>query len=193
MKSNVLYIVILLLFFTGCEKPKELVVIETEVGNIEIELFTEKAPITVQNFLKYVDGNFYKNSEFYRTVTMDNQPDNEIRIEVIQGGIFQDKEIFPSIKHETTNITGIKHLDGTISMARSNPGTATDDFFICIGDQPELDFNGKRNPDGQGFAAFGKVTKGMDVVKKIHMSYVEGQYLNPRITIRSILRIKNSE
>lgn len=192
MRLNVLYITLLLLFFTGCEKKvKDFVIIQTELGNIEIELFTEKAPVTSSNFLKYVDGNHYKNSYFYRAVTMDNQPDNEIKIEVVQGGIFEDKEIFPPITHETTEVTGIKHSNGVISMARAEPGTATDDYFICIGNQPELDFGGKRNPDRQGFAAFGKVVKGFEVLKKIHNSYVEGQHLNPRIKVSNITRKKS--
>lgn len=191
MKLNVIYFVLSLFIISGCtEKEKTFVQIDTELGKIEIELFSEKAPKTVKNFLQYVDGNHYENTSFYRSVTMDNQPDNEIKIEVIQGGIFEDKDIFPPVEHETTKITGIKHLDGVISMARNKPGSAADDFFICVGNQPELDFRGKRNPDGQGFAAFGKVTKGMDIVKKIHLSYIEGQYLNPKIRVKNITRIK---
>lgn len=192
MRLYVLYIITALLIFTGCnEKQKNIVLIKTELGDIEVELFEEKAPKTVENFLKYVDGGHYKNSAFYRTVTMDNQPNNDIKIEVIQGGIFDDEDLFQAVEHETTKLTGIKHLNGVISMARNNPGSARDDFFICVGNQPELDFGGKRNPDGQGFAAFGMVTKGMDIVKKIHQSYVEGQYLNPRIIINDIIRVTN--
>ena len=91
--------------------------------------------------------------------------------------------MLPPIKHETTVLTGILHKDGVISMARNEPGTATSEFFICIGDQPSLDYGGKRNPDGQGFAAFGKV---MDVVRKIHKSATEGQWLKPRIRILNV-------
>ncbi len=136
-----------------------------------------KLPNTVANFLKYVDGKFYDGGKFHRTVTPDNQPDNKVKIEVIQGGINPDKmkDEFKPIKLERTKDTGLKHKDGTISMARDGPDTATSDFFICIGDQPELDHGGKRNPDGQGFAAFGRVTKGMDVVKKIQASAAKGQ------------------
>lgn len=89
---------------------------------------------------------------------------------------------------ERTNRTGLKHLDGTISMARNGADTATSDFFICIGNQPELDFGGKRNPDGQGFAAFGHVVRGMDVVRKIQKSKAEAQTLKPPIEILSIIR-----
>ena len=123
---------------------------------------------------------------------MDNQPNNEIKIEVIQGGIrfSQDRKSLPPIEHEITEKTGILHKDGVISMARSEPGTASSEFFICVGDQPELDYGGKRNPDGQGFAAFGKVIAGMDVVKKIHIQPVDEQMLDPRIQIYEIIRAK---
>ena len=121
---------------------------------------------------------------------MNNQPSNEVKIEVIQGGISRSKgqDGFPPIEHETTEETGVLHKNGVISMARSRPGTASSEFFICIGVQPELDFGGKRNPDGQGFAAFGKVVKGMNVVKHIKQSPAEKQSLVPRIKIFNIIR-----
>ncbi|HET53584.1 MAG TPA: peptidylprolyl isomerase, partial [Ignavibacteria bacterium] len=130
----------------------------------------------------------FKNAGFYRTVRKNNQPNNNFKIEVIQGGLFSDEEIkkHPGIRHETTQETGIKHLDGTISMARNEPGTASTEFFICIGNQPELDFGGKRNADGQGFAAFGKVIKGMDVVRKIQQLPDENQYLKEPVRIISM-------
>jgi peptidyl-prolyl cis-trans isomerase A (cyclophilin A) len=108
-----------------------------------------------------------------------------VKIEVIQGGLFSDEKIekHPGIRHETTRETRLKHLDGTISMARNEPGTASTEFFICIGNQPELDFDGQRNPDGQGFAAFGKVIKGMDVVRKIQQLPDENQYLKEPVQI----------
>ena len=178
---------------SSAEEPKAKLVrvlIETDKGDIEVELDAAKAPNTVANFLKYVDGKFYDGGKFHRTVTPDNQPDNKVKIEVIQGGINPDKmkDEFKPIKIERTKDTGLKHKDGTISMARDDPDTATSDFFICIGDQPELDFGGKRNPDGQGFAAFGRVTKGMDVVKKIQASAAKGQTLEPAITIKKVAR-----
>ena len=152
-------------------KPPKLlhVLIQTDLGDIEVELYPASAPNTVANFLKYVDGKFYDGGRVHRTVTRDNQPDNKVKIEVIQAGINPDKmkEEFKPIKLESTKDTKLTHKDGAVSMARLGPDTATSDFFICIGDQPELDFGGKRNPDGQGFAVFGRVTKGMDVVKKV--------------------------
>jgi peptidyl-prolyl cis-trans isomerase A (cyclophilin A) len=173
------------------EKPKLIrVVIETEKGDIEVELDAAKAPNTVANFLKYVDGGFYDGGRFHRTVTLKNQPDDKVKIEVIQAGINpkKEKEEFAPIKLERTDKTGLAHKDGTISMARDGPDTATSDFFICIGDQPELDFGGKRNTDGQGFAAFGRVLKGMEVVKKIQGGPAEKQALEPTIKIRKVSR-----
>src|SRR5713101_3912660 len=167
-----------------------LVLIQTEKGDIEVELNAAQAPATVANFLQYVDGKFYEGGRFHRTVARDNQPDNKIKIEVIQGGINPDKtkEERPPIKLERTRDTKLSHKEGTISMARDEPDTATSDFFICIGDQPELDFGGKRNPDGQGFAAFGRVVKGMDVVKKIQAAPASGQKLTPPVKIRQVAR-----
>ena len=166
--------------------------IKTSLGDITIELYPGKAPITVANFLKYVDEHLYDSSSFFRAVRMDNQPNNAVKIEVIQGGNVDSAKQFPPIAIETTDKTGLHHLDGTVSMARGTPNSATCNFFICINDQPSLDFGGKRNPDGQGFAAFGKVTIGMDVVKKIQNLYPEqAQYFKPPVMIISISRLKN--
>lgn len=169
------------------------VLIQTELGDITVEVEPARAPVTVENFLKYVDAGHYDGGRFHRTVKLnpDNQPNNQIKIEVIQAGVNPEKEKqgFPPIKLERTNATGLKHKNGAISMARSGPDTATSDFFICVGDQPELDFSGKRNPDGQGFAAFGRVVKGMDVVKKIHQSPLEAQRLTPPIKIIKAKRL----
>lgn len=144
------------------------VIISTSDGNIELELYADKAPITVANFLQYIKDKVYDGGSFYRVVRPDNQKPDQPHIEVIQGGTDSDSlRRRGPIELERTSVTGLKHLDGTISMARSTPNSATSEFFICINPQPSLDFGGKRNPDGQGFAAFGKVTKGMKVVKRI--------------------------
>lgn len=164
--------------------------IQTDLGDIEVELDAANAPKTVANFLKYVDGKFYDGGRFHRTVTPKNQPDNKVKIEVIQAGIDpKQKDAFKPINLERTKDTKLVHKDGTISMARDGADTATSEFFICIGDQPELDFDGKRNPDGQGFAAFGKVTKGMDVVRKIQQAPAERQALKPAVKIIKLARI----
>jgi len=173
----------------SAENPK--VLIQTELGDITVEIYLKEAPITTANFMTYVDRSLFDGSTFYRVVTMDNQPDNNIKIEVIQGGLDADEEAkrLPPITHETTEQTGILHKDGTISMGRWEPGTASSEFFICVGDQPDLDFGGHRNPDEQGFSAFGKVVKGMDVVRKIHRQPALGQILEPKIKIYKVKRI----
>ena len=158
---------------------------ETSLGNIVCEIDTIHAPVTAHNFLKHIELKTYSDAIFYRVVRMDNQPNSKVKIEVIQGGLYADEKIDrqPPIPHETTKTTGLKHLDGTVSMARNEPGTASTEFFICVGNQPELDFGGNRNGDGQGFAAFGKVIKGMDVVHKIQQQKDTKQYLDEPVKI----------
>ncbi|WP_419164243.1 peptidylprolyl isomerase [Candidatus Palauibacter sp.] len=166
------------------------VVVETEMGAFELEVYVDRAPVTAANFLRYVDDGFYDDGTFFRTVHADNQPNDSIRIAVVQGGRNPESEIesFPPIPLERTSETGILHEDGTVSMARGGPDTATQSFFICIGDQPSLDFGGMRNPDGQGFAAFGRVVAGMDVVRAIHRAPYEAQQLTPPVRIVRVYR-----
>jgi peptidyl-prolyl cis-trans isomerase A (cyclophilin A) len=189
------------------------VVISTPLGDIEAELAIGEAPVTVGNFLHYVDAGLYDGGRFHRTVTPANQsnanltkekigagidpaadraklPNDAVPIEVIQGGVNPERqgELGPSIPLERTRDTGLSHGDGTLSMARLTPDSAVSDFFICIGAQPELDFGGKRNPDGQGFAAFGRVTRGMDVVRSIQAAPADGQSLDPPVEITRITR-----
>jgi peptidyl-prolyl cis-trans isomerase A (cyclophilin A) len=170
------------------EKPR--VLIQTALGDVEVELDPQRAPNTVTNFLRYVDRGLYVGGLFHRTVTLSNQPANKVKIEVIQASAnpARTNEFLAPIPIERTRDTGLKHRDGTLSMARDGPNTAQDEFFICIGDQPELDFGGKRNPDGQGFAAFGKVVRGMDVVRRIQGSPADGQKLTPAVRIQAALR-----
>ena len=189
MRKIILFTIVLFFALTGANGqalPK--VAINTALGEIIVEIDTVHAPVTAFNFLKHVENSTYKNAVFYRVVRMDNQPDNKVKIEVIQGGLFDDEQIekVVPIRHETTKETGLKHLNGTISMARVGPGTASTEFFICVGDQPELDFGGKRNPDGQGFAAFGKVLKGFDVVEKIQKQKDERQMLLAPVRILKV-------
>ncbi len=169
--------------FSLCNQHNPKVLIQTSLGDIEIEIYQKQAPITAANFIRYVAEGKFKGATFYRTVRMDNQPNNVVKIEVIQGGLRDDAhpQSLPPIEHETTTKSGILHRDGVISMARNEPGTASSEFFICIGNQPELDYGGKRNPDGQGFAAFGRVIRGMEVVRKIQNQPAEGQWLEPEI------------
>lgn len=165
--------------------------LETTLGAIDVEVDAAHAPGTAANFLRYVDGGLYDGGFFHRTVRHDNQPQNAVKIEVIQGGVdpAREGEELPPIPLERTSVTGLHHLDGTISMARAAPDTATGDFFVCVGDQPELDHGGRRNPDGQGFAAFGRVVRGMDVVRRIHLQPAEGQALDPPVRIEKAYRL----
>jgi peptidyl-prolyl cis-trans isomerase A (cyclophilin A) len=175
------------------------VLVQTELGDIVIEVDPVKAPITTANFLKYVDGGHYDGGIFHRTVKLDNQPESTVKIEVIQAGVNPDraKDGFAAIPLERTNVTGILHKDGVVSMARGAPDSATSGWFVCINDQPSLDFGGNRNPDGQGFAAFGRVVTGMEVVRKIQAApsstnrttNTEAQRLTPAIKILKAARL----
>jgi peptidyl-prolyl cis-trans isomerase A (cyclophilin A) len=156
-----------------------------------VELDAVRAPETTSNFLRYVLEGFYSDGEFFRTVTASNQPGDAVKIAVIQAGAdpAREGEAFDAIRLERTSNTEIRHLDGTISMARSGPDSATHSFFICVGDQPELDFGGARNPDGQGFAAFGRVVEGMGLVREIHAMPADGQHLDPPLRIQRAVRV----
>ena len=175
------------------------VIVQTELGDIVLEVDEARAPVTAANFLRYVDAGHYDGGTWHRTVKMDNQPESPVKIEVIQAGVNAEfaKAGFPPIALERTSVTGLLHKDGTISMARGAPDSATSGWFICINDQPSLDFGGARNPDGQGFAAFGRVIKGMDVVRKIQnapsssnrTTNTEAQRLTPPIKIVKVARL----
>ena len=198
MRTSKCILVVLLIFWSNLSGQsgieKETILIRTELGDIYASLDLKKAPVTSANFLRYIDAGLFDSTCFYRVVRMDNQPNDSVLIEVIQGGRYEDEENgFPPVIHETTEITGIRHRNGTISMARLKPGSATSEFFICIGNQPELDYGGHRNPDRQGFAAFGKVTGGMDVVRKIHSISAPDQYLDIPVMIFEIRRNVSSD
>ena len=200
MKQLLLSLFLFLVLFSTANAQR--VRLDTEAGPIVLELYADKAPNTVANFLRYVDGKRYDGAMFYRVVRLDNQANSPVKIEVIQGGIQTDStRLFPPIAQETTQQTGLKHLDGTLSLARGLPASGASEFFICINAQPELDFGGKRNPDGQGFAAFGRVVEGMEVVRQIQKGDT-GQagptnaYSNPMqllktpVQIRTVRRVK---
>lgn len=167
-------ILVLLALLTQTPAPPVTVIFETELGLITMEVDVARAPITAANFLKYVEGKFYDGGVANRSVRPDNTTRKDVEIQVVQFNHDTTRprnEMFPAIPLERTSVTGLRHVNGALSMARAaDPDTARSAFFIAIGDQPELDFGGKRNPDGQGFAVFGRVTGGMDVVKKIHAS-----------------------
>ncbi|MDO8678364.1 MAG: peptidylprolyl isomerase [Acidobacteriota bacterium] len=170
------------------------VVIETSIGSIEIEVDAVHAPLTAANFLRYVDAKMYDGGRFHRAVRLDNQVRKDVRIEVIQGGRNLERakteKGFGAIPLERTSATSLKHVEGAISMARGDTAdSASSDFFLCIGPQPALDFGGARAADGQGFAAFGRVTSGMDVVRRIQAGGTNDreQLLAP-VTIARIYR-----
>ncbi len=165
------------------------VLIDTEYGDIELELFSDKAPKTVTAFLKNVDAKVYNKASFYRVLKNEDVPE-EYNQGVIQGGVFQSKPgtVTAFMEHESPKQTGLTHLSGTISMARTKPGTASSEFFICIGDQPQFDSSSRGLSDALGYAAFGKVIKGMDVVRAIQNKKSTGESFNSPIIIHSIKR-----
>lgn len=189
-------LIVICLISVSCKETKYKyphVAIETRLGNIEIELYTDKAPVSAGAFLSYIDSGYYKNAAFYRVLNQDNQQMDAFKAELIQGGIWRtNHKLFlslPGIKHETTKQTGILHKDGIISLARQEPGTATTEFFICLGDQPGFNYGGENNPDKQGYAAFGKVIKGMNIVRTIYNRPEDDQAFTPPVIIFDIVRL----
>jgi peptidyl-prolyl cis-trans isomerase A (cyclophilin A) len=169
------------------------VIVQTTLGEIEMEIDSAHAPRTAANFLEYVDAGLYNGGRFHRTVRPDNQREKPVKIAVIPGAANPEKRaaFLPPIALERPSVTGLRHTDGVVSMARAGVDTATHEFFICVGDQPELDFGGKRNPDGQGFAAFGRVVRGMEVVRRIQQAPAEGETLTPAIVITAVRRARS--
>jgi len=190
---NKFIIAISLLFLFSCNNNKHpRIQITTNFGNIEAELYPDKAPITVAAFLSYVDSGLYKNSSFYRVLLVESMA-SDYNSGLIQGGIWQSNNkkaiSLPGIVHESPRQTGLSHTSGTLSLARSTPGTANSEFFICIGDQTGYDSSKNFNPDGLGFAAFGRVLTGMEIVRKIQSQPANGQSFTRPITILNIERL----
>lgn len=203
MKIPQQFVIALLLCVTAgaasCAENRATVMVEmtTSLGVVEMEIYTDAAPATSSNFMRLVDGGHLDGGSFYRAVSPENDNGSPV-ISVIQGGLGDAEGPFPPIAHETTAETGLLHVDGAVSMARAEVGTASTEIFICIGDQPALDFGAARNPDEQGFAVFGRVIEGMDVVKAIHTqpadaptesAYVAGQILEEPVKIISVDRL----
>ncbi len=188
-------ILLLVVFFLACNQPSKeapRVVIDTNYGDIEVELYPAKAPVTVAAFLSYVDSGLYTNSAFYRVVLAEGMS-TEANVGLIQGGTWQTtdrgKLALPGIPHESTQKTGLSHTNGTISLARTDTGTANTEFFICIGDQSQFDYGNSTPADGQGFAAFGRVVNGMKTVRTIQLQKKQGESFSQKITIRRIRRL----
>ncbi len=184
----------------GKERPGAVpVVLETTLGDIEVEIYTDQAPLSAGSFLDFVDSGRLDGGGFYRVVRPDNDNGNPV-ISVIQGGVLDSTTLGPTaqVPHETTQATGIPHTDGVLSLGRTAPGTGSGgSFFICIGDQPSLDYGATRNEDGHGFASFGRVTKGMQIVRRINAMretvatddpYVENQMLAEPVVIERAYR-----
>jgi peptidyl-prolyl cis-trans isomerase A (cyclophilin A) len=165
------------------------IAIETTLGTIEAVLDSAHAPITTVNILRYIDAQAYDSATVFRSVRLDNQPNDSVKIEVIQLSVARGRgRGIPPIPLERTSVTGLHHEDGVLSMARSGPDTGTSSFSIVINAQPQMDFGGKRQPDGQGFAVFGRVTRGMDIVRKIQNQPVQAQRLETPVMILRIVR-----
>ena len=193
-------------FPSGCAETREHEVhvrIKTDMGDIDVALFPDRAPLTVQNFLANVDAGFYEGAAFYRAARPGNQPNDERPMVLIQGGDIERGEARPTVAHETTEMSGLSHHIGTISMARFAPGTASTEFFISLGDNTRLDYVNEENP---GYAAFGRVTAGLSVAAEILArptgnrrlteyeasiapSWLVSQLLDENITIRTIVRL----
>jgi peptidyl-prolyl cis-trans isomerase A (cyclophilin A) len=140
------------------------VALETPEGRIVLELYPGKAPVSAANFLRYVDARRYDGASFYRASKAPGAP----HIGLVQGGLQNDPaKLFPPIAHESTAKTGLKHQDGSVSLARWAPGTATADFFICVGESSYLDADPAAPDKTPGFAVFAQVVEGMDLVKRI--------------------------
>jgi peptidyl-prolyl cis-trans isomerase A (cyclophilin A) len=173
-------------------KPR--VAIQTGRGTIVVELEAVKAPLTSANFLRYVDAHRYDGGSFYRA----SREPGAVGAGNIEGGPNPAARRFPPIPHESTAKTGLRHRAGTISVARNEPGSATGDFFICASAQPYLDAHPGGRGDNQGFAAFGQVVSGMEVVRailalktngKAEVAAMKGQMLNPPVPILSMTRV----
>lgn len=172
-----------------------LVALETSLGAIIIALKVKQAPLTTANFLRYVDEKRYDGASFWRSAKAKSPVDYGL----IEGGLQGDpKKLLPAIAHEPTSQTGLRHVDGAVSLARKEPGTGDSDFFICVGEAPYLDANPAGEGDNLGFAAFGQVIKGMEIVHKIlnlptpgkaTNPVMEGQMLDPVVPITSARRI----
>jgi peptidyl-prolyl cis-trans isomerase A (cyclophilin A) len=168
------------------------VCVETALGELVIAVLSSRAPRTAENFLKYVDGRYLDGCSIYRIVTPDNQnPPPAVSTAVVQWGMglkeFAAAPFLP-VAHEPTSITGLTHCDGAVSLARFAPGTGASEFFFCIGDQPQLDYGGRRNTDGAGFAVFGQVVAGESVLAEIYARAESDHLLKRPIPIRKVSR-----
>lgn len=162
------------------------------MGDIEIALYPDKAPKTVSAFLSNIEAGLYDKASFYRVLKNENVPE-EYNTGLIQGGIYNTNpsraQALKGIEHESPRQTGLSHTNGTVSMARLEAGSATSEFFICIGDQKQFDSSSRGNNDGLGYAAFGRVVEGMDVVSKIQNRKSKGDSFLEDLRINKIKKL----
>lgn len=195
MKIGILTAGLSLLLFSACSPSVDNspnIILETQAGQIEIEVYPDKAPLSAGDFLNYVDRKYYNGQGFYRVVRADNDP-RAMGMSLIQGGRLDLQQVGGPIAHESTKQTGLRNDAGSVAIAREEPGTGSAAFFfINVGNNNFLDHGGERNPDGQGYAVFGKVVQGMDIVKNIQNGEsqgsvdderVQGQYLTKPVMI----------
>ena len=187
MKKFIIYTAIAISLFSCSHKKSEfpIITIVTNFGDIEAELYPAKATKTVAAFLSNINNGFYKNSTFYRVLKDDDMP-TDYNTGLIQGGTWPNVKQVPGIPHESTKITGLSHTSGVLSMASTGAGTATTEFFICVGDKTNFDA-GNNPKDTTAFAAFGKVIHGMEVVRKIHNTKNNGDQFVEKIKIANII------
>jgi len=185
--NKLLYILIIALVISckNSNEGKTIILIETTKGDITAELYPDKAPLTVAAFLKNIKEGIYNNSSFYRVVKSDPLP-NDHNTGIIQGGVYGSGKEYDKIPHESTKVSGLSHTTGILSMARLEAGTASTEFFICIGDQSPLDYGRRGTADSLGMAAFGKVIDGMDVVRKIQNEPSSGDRFIKPIVIKKV-------
>jgi peptidyl-prolyl cis-trans isomerase A (cyclophilin A) len=189
MKRAAVLLILILLISCGHKKyDNPHILIETGYGDIEAELYPAKAPKTVAAFLSYIDAGYYKDASFYRVLKDDDMP-TDYNSGIIQGGVWPKDMKLPGIEHESTKQTGLSHTSGTLSLARSAVNTATTEFFICIGDRKQLDAGSGGTPDSLGYAAFGRVVHGMDIVRQIQAVNSTGDHFVTKITINNIKRL----
>lgn len=196
LKYSLLFIIIVISSCSQSAKKydKPTIDIETNFGDIIVELYPKKAPKTVAAFLSYVDSGYFKNTSFYRVLKKEDQAMNVAKTQLIQGGLWQTKlkkqQSIPGIPLETTKETGILHTSGVISLARNeDPNSGNTEFFICMDDEPDYDYGGDASPDKKGYVTFGKVISGMKYVKQIHSQPDFETNFRPPIKIINIKRL----
>jgi peptidyl-prolyl cis-trans isomerase A (cyclophilin A) len=170
------------------DKTLPRVLVETALGAFTVVVHVDKAPLSAATFLAFVRSGHLDGSSVFRILNDRNQPEDEHKIHTVQWGWYERKDnSLPGNRpaHEPTSVTGLRHLRGTMSMARRASGIPGSEYFIILRDEPELDFGGRRNPDGQGFAAFAQIVDGFDTLERLHACGEDGQFLKKPVPVVS--------